>query len=291
MARKRKRNTKLSVVLALVALALVYTFQGQQKPEAVTEQAVTPTESPASPSRQTKEARRKGIEIPAYLTDRDEEIVQHTGFTLSYNKARLLPNWVAWVLTAERTKGTLKRANNFQPDEGIKARPIAYDSDYRGSGYDRGHQCPSADCKYDRDAMNQCFLLSNICPQTHALNAGDWEELEKLCRKWAVAYDSIYIVSGPIIERGVEYDKIGSNGVTVPKQFYKVVLRWDGNRNAEAIGFIFDNDSSHKPLRQHAVTVDSVERRTGIDFFSKLPKDVERRAEATYDCDRWQNLP
>ncbi len=236
------------------------------------------------------QARAKGLEIPAYLTDRDEEIVIHEGFTLSYNKQRRVPNWVAWALTKERTQGTEKRANDFQPDFSIKKGPIALDSDYRGSGYDRGHQCPSADCKYSREAMNQCFLFSNMCPQTHALNAGDWEELETLCRKWAVAYDSIYIVCGPIIEKGETYRTIGKNKVMVPKQFFKVVLRWTGENKAEAIGFIMNNDDSNRPIASYAVTVDSVEARTGINFFSKLPKDVERRAEAKFDCRKWLRL-
>ncbi|MCD8282330.1 MAG: DNA/RNA non-specific endonuclease [Prevotella sp.] len=167
---------------------------------------------------------------------------------------------------------------------------MAYDSDYRGSGYDRGHQCPSADCKYSREAMNECFLFSNMCPQTHKLNAGDWEQLETLCRKWAVAYDSIFIVCGPIIEKGKTYKTIGANKVTVPEQFFKVVLRLTSNGRAEAIGFIMNNDDSDRPIYTYAVTVDSVETRTGINFFSKLPKDVERRAEATFDCTAWKGL-
>ncbi len=234
--------------------------------------------------------RAKGLEIPAYLTDRDEEIVTHEGFTLSYNKKRLVPNWVAWVLTKERTQGTEKRANDFQPDMTIKRGPIALDSDYRYSGFDRGHMCPSADCKHSREAMNQCFLFSNICPQTHKLNAGDWEELETLCRLWAIEYDSIYIVCGPIIEKGETYATIGANKVTVPKQFYKVVLRFTGNNSAEAIGFIMNNDESRRPISSYAVSVDSVEVRTGINFFSKLPKEMERRAEASFDCAKWKQL-
>ncbi len=304
MAKKKKKqeNKKLRLVLGVCVLALAYWFvhAGRQTTEAATDDAdETPAAevanmpddsgtgaAEASPAR----GRAKGMEIPAYLTDREEEIVQHEGFTLSYNRKHLVPNWVAWVLTAERTRGTEKRADNFQPDETIKKGPIALDSDYRGSGYDRGHMCPAADCKHLRASMNECFLLSNMCPQTHKLNAGDWEELENICRKWAVEYDSIYIVCGPVIRKGETYQTIGANRVTVPRQFYKVVLRWTGEREAQAIGFLMDNDDSSQPLTAHAVTVDSVEALTGINFFSKLPKDVERRAEATYDCAKWRYL-
>lgn len=236
-----------------------------------------------------KNERAKGIEIPAYLTDRDEEIVQHDGFTLSYNKKHRLPNWVAWLLTRERTQGTEKRADNFQPDASVKQGPVAEDTDYRRSGYDRGHMCPAADCKHSRQSMNDCFLLTNICPQTHSLNAGDWKELETATRRWAQRYDSIYVVCGPVIEKGFEYGHIGANKVTVPARFYKVLLRFTAPGEAQAIGFIYDNlEKVDSPMQSYAVTVDSVEALTGINFFSKLDKNVERKAESRFDWKYWK---
>lgn len=234
--------------------------------------------------------RAKGLEIPAYLTDREEEILQHEGFTISYNRTHLLPNWVAWVLTAERTRGTETRAENFQPDPTIRRGPAPQLADYRRSGYDRGHMCPAADCKHSREAMNACFYLSNMCPQTHALNAGDWQELETRCRRWAVAYDSVFIVCGPVLEKRVRYAKIGENRVTVPREFFKVVLRFTPEGGAEAIGFLFPNDDTKQPLARYAVPVDSVEVRTGINFFSKLPRVLERKVEAEFDVSRWKGI-
>lgn len=231
----------------------------------------------------------KGLEIPAYLTDRDEEIVQHEGFTLSYNKKYRLPNWVAWLLTAERIKGTERRAENFQPDQSVKQGPVAEDRDYRSSGFDRGHMCPAADCKYSRKAMNECFLLTNICPQTHGLNAGDWKVLETKTRQWAQRYDSIYVVCGPVLQKGQRYMQIGKNRVTVPKKFYKVLLRFTAPGQAQAIGFIYDNaEDTDRTLESYAVTVDSVEALTGINFFSKLDKRIERKAESQFDMKYWR---
>lgn len=236
-----------------------------------------------------KNERAKGLEIPAYLTDRDEEIVCHEGFTLSYNKKHRLPNWVAWLLTAERTRGTEKRADNFQPDGSVQAGPVAEDCDYRSSGFDRGHMCPAADCKYSRKSMNDCFLLTNICPQAHGLNAGDWKVLETKTRQWVLRYDSIYVVCGPVIQKGHEYAKIGKNKVTVPEKFYKVLLRFTAPGQAQAIGFIYDNgEDKDCTLESYAVTVDSVEALTGINFFSKLDKRVERKAESRFDMKYWQ---
>ncbi len=302
-------NPTLLLIVAVCVIG-VYVWQQQTASAAQAEPSVVPSAHPmpdaptAEPlpsdqkqTRRTKTQKQKtqkptrptGIEIPAYLTDRPEEIVQHEGFTLSYNKAHLVPNWVAWVLTAERTRGTEKRSDNFQPDFDIKKGPIAYTEDYRGSGYDRGHMCPAADCKHNRQAMNDCFLMSNMCPQSHELNAGDWEALESRCRRWAVAYDSIFIVCGPIFDKDVIYESIGRNGVTVPQRFFKVILRktWDG---AEAIGFIMNNTDEHRRLADYAVSVDEVEACTGINFFSKLDKNIERKAEAACNTRRWQGL-
>ena len=215
--------------------------------------------------------------------------MQHDGFTLSYNKKHRLPNWVAWLLTRERTQGTEKRADNFQPDASVKQGPVAEDTDYRRSGYDRGHMCPAADCKHSRQSMNDCFLLTNICPQTHSLNAGDWKELETATRRWAQRYDSIYVVCGPVIEKGFEYEHIGANKVTVPARFYKVLLRFTAPGEAQAIGFIYDNlEKVDRPMQSYAVTVDSVEALTGINFFSKLDKNVERKAESRFDWKYWK---
>lgn len=304
---KRKANKwnspKALMFLALcVVVSVAWRMQSAQAASAETVQTSGNVCESTATSRQPKttktdakgkEAKRvtraKGIEIPAYLTDRREEIVQHEGFTLSYNNQHLIPNWVAWVLTAERTRGTEKRADNFQPDASVKAGPVAEDSDYRRSGYDRGHMCPAADCKHSRQAQNDCFLLSNICPQLHAHNAGDWEVLERKCRQWAVAYDSIFIVCGPVLQKGETYPTIGKNKVTVPAQYYKVVLRLtvDG---AEAIGFIMNNTDETHPLAYYATTVDEVELLTGINFFSKLDRRTERKAEATFDVTRWKGL-
>ncbi len=299
--KKQKSLSQSSISIGAILLAVVFVVgincfhpssskSSSATAQEKTEKASSQPSVTASTKDKSGKRRAKGLEIPAYLTDREEEIVIHEGFTLSYNRRHLVPNWVAWVLTPERNNGPEKRANDFQPDFTIENGPIAYDTDYRRSGYDRGHMCPSADNKHTREAMNDCFLLSNMCPQTHKLNAGDWAELESLCRHWARDYDSIYIVCGPIIEKGVAYETIGENHVLVPQQFYKVILRWTGENSAEAIGFIMNNDDSNRPIASYAVTVDSVEARTGINFFSKFPKDVERRAESTFDCSKWKNL-
>lgn len=238
-------------------------------------------------SQEESGSKKMRLEIPAFLTDRPEEVVWHKGYTVSFNRRTKLPNWVAWKLNKTRTEGTYGRSDDFQPDPDIKKGSTAEDADYRGSGYDRGHMCPAADNKYDRQAMTECFYFSNICPQLHNLNGGDWKELEEKCRKWARKYGCIYIACGPIITSSSP-KTIGNNKITVPDAFYKVVMRQNGKNDAKAIGYIFKHKKQNRPLDEYAVSVDEVERQTGINFFSKMPDRVEKKMEASFDVNDWK---
>ena len=213
-----------------------------------------------------------------------EQILKRTGYVASYNKTTLLPNWVAWHLTAERTEGSVKRSGvDFAEDTEVP-EPRATDWDYYNSGYDRGHMCPAADNKWSKKAMEESFLFTNMCPQNGNLNRGDWNEMEMACRKWAKKYGDLYIVCGPILYKG-KHKTIGKNKVVVPEAFFKVVLRTGDN--PQAIGFIYKNTSGNRPKDSYVNTVDEVERITGIDFFSSLPDDVEKKVEAECDLGLW----
>ena len=225
-----------------------------------------------------------GLEVPKKLTDRPEQILKRVAYTASYNSDLRIPNWVAWRLTGEHTRGKNKRAGvKFHEDTDVPM-PRAVDFDYVRSGYDRGHLCPSADNRWDATAQEQSFLLTNVCPQDHNLNVGDWHELENLCRKWAKTYGSIYVVAGPVLFKG-KHKTIGKNKVTVPEAFFKVVLCMAGK--PKAIGFIYRNESGNRPKSYYVNTIDDVERITGIDFFPALPDNVENEVEATSSLDDW----
>ena len=213
-----------------------------------------------------------------------EQILKRTGNVASYNKTTLLPNWVAWHLTAERTEGSAKRSGvDFAEDTEVP-EPRATDWDYYNSGYDRGHMCPAADNKWSKKAMEESFLFTNMCPQNGNLNRGDWNEMEMACRKWAKKYGDLYIVCGPILYKG-KHKTIGKNKVVVPEAFFKVVLRTGDD--PQAIGFIYKNTSGNRPKDSYVNTVDEVERITGIDFFPSLPDNVEKNVEATADIANW----
>lgn len=226
-------------------------------------------------------------EVPAPLKDRPEQILHRRGYTASYNSDTRNPNWVAWHLTKDHTYGSAQRSEEvFTEDEHVK-RPRATDNDYYNSRYDRGHMCPAGDNKWDREAMAQSFLFTNICPQNHGLNKYEWNDLEKQCREWARDYGSIDIVCGPVY-----YEKnrnrpvtIGRNKVWVPDAFFKVILCRKGK--AKAIGFVYRNEGKKQTMDEAVRSVDEIEALTGIDFFPALEDDLEDRIEAEVRLSDW----
>ncbi|MCD7710867.1 MAG: DNA/RNA non-specific endonuclease [Porphyromonadaceae bacterium] len=227
------------------------------------------------------------LEIPARFTDgRDSRICRYTGHTLSYNRRWRLPNWVAYELLESELKSVVDRKDNFRPDKSPDLQPQAGVADYRHSGYDRGHMAPAGDMLWNADAMSETFYFTNICPQTPALNRGDWMQLENRVRDWAYRDSAILIVCGPLVSP--RDGTIGPDRVVVPSAFYKVVLS-PYQCDPQGIGFIFENDTRewHRPLTKYAVTIDSVEALTGIDFFPGLPDEIENLVESRYDAEYW----
>lgn len=217
--------------------------------------------------------------LPAPRRDLPEQRLTRKAYIASFNNRTLMPNWVAWKLTRQHTNGSQKRGQvKFEEDREVAPQHRVSTFDYNRSGFDRGHLCPAGDNRWDRTAMEQCFLMTNICPQNHALNAGVWNDLEMRCRAWARRYGEIYIVCGPVLY-GQGQRRIGQRRkVTVPDAFFKVVLCMAGT--PKAIGYVFPNKDSQRPMHDYALSVDEVERITGYDFFASLPDDVERKAEA-----------
>lgn len=227
------------------------------------------------------------LELPSTTTGPQGKVIRHTGFTLSFNLKHNNPNWVAWELERSETTGSLKRTDDFEPDTSLPRAHQVTTNDYRRSGYDRGHQVPAADMKWSPRAMAECFLMSNICPQTHGLNAGPWSKLEAACRRWANREGRVYIACGPIY-RGSNQPSIGQRvRVTVPDAFFKVVLCMTKDKE-KAIGFVYDNRDGKQDMSQAAMSVDEVEKITGFDFFHNLPDELEDRLEASCKFKYWQ---
>ena len=218
------------------------------------------------------------LEIPSMPNGKQGQVIQRTGYTLAYDKKTKTPQWVAWELTKEETKGNHERTDKFLPDPNVEGAKVVT-TDYTGSGYDRGHMAPAGDMKWSKKAMEESFYMSNICPQIHHLNTGDWNELEANTRKWARRYGSVYVTCGPIYNGSRRTQYIGKNRVKVPDAFFKVILIQSPKKTC-ALGFFFENEAGQRPLNEYLVSVNYLEQTTGIDFFPSLPDELENTLEA-----------
>lgn len=219
---------------------------------------------------------------PAYSDD--EQIIEHEFYTLSYNEKNELPKWVAYTLTKKNLElSRFPRKDNFKSDPDIQSGS-ASPTDYSKSGYDRGHLAPAADFKWTEKGLDDSFYMSNMSPQEPGFNRGIWKKLESKVREWAKADNKVFVVTGPVI--GKRPKKIGKNKVAVPKYFFKVILDIEPPE-VKAIGFIMENKKSSKDIMDYAVSIDSLEKFTQLDFFPIIPDDVEDKIEARLDKAFW----
>ena len=214
-----------------------------------------------------------------------QQMMHYRGFDVCFNADAHQPNYAVWELTASeaRANEVSRKGFNFQPDPAVQG--CAQLDDYRRSGYTRGHMIPAADAKWSEGAMHDTFYLTNVSPQTRELNSGAWSKLEDKCRDWAKRDSSLIIITGPVLTDKVTRT-IGPSEVPVPERFFKVILAPHA-QPMRAIAFIMPNGRVPGGMQAAAVSVDEVERVTGLDFFSSLPDDTEARIESQCDFVGW----
>lgn len=234
----------------------------------------------AGPIEECKEFTTYGV--PGRVGD----LLCRKGYLLSHDPVRKTPVWVAEHLTREKAKMGIKRSDDFRPDADLEPGKRAELSDYRGSGYDRGHMAPAGDMAWDEQAMSESFYLSNMVPQVGiGMNRGIWMELEKKVRNWVLERGELYVYSGPIYLGG-DTETIGRNKVAVPSFLYKVVL--DPSQK-EAIALIMPNRKLRtEDLPTYLVSVREVEKETGLHFFANLSEIEQEKLEAPTAPRLWQ---
>lgn len=227
------------------------------------------------------------LELPA-MDNEDLTYVTHNfkmngntyrNYTLGWSQDHYVALWVAYPLCSMYTNKTVNRTDAWAYDPVLgKAYSSAPFGGYGGS-YARGHQLPSADrlCSYDANA--QTFYGSNMTPQLNAHNEGIWQELETKVRTIANKSDTTYVVTGCIVagSKTTTTDSDG-NRMTVPAAYFKALLRYTkastlGQWNAAA--FYLEHRSYSESIgKQHSMSIDELEKITGMDFFVNLPAKV-----------------
>ena len=270
-ASKKKKPSKLQIILSVIFIATALILS-------LVEEWHTATQTQSVP-----EANVAALEIPA-LTG-EEKLINYNGFTVNYNSKAKIPYWVAYSLESYETDGENTRTGKkFRPDNSLPY-PQAEESDYRNSGWARGHMAPAADFKWSEEAMDDTFYFTNCCPQDVSLNGGMWSTLEKKTRSYAKKYGRVYVVTGPIIGKK-RNGTIGEGGVTVPDSFFKALLVFDG-KEYHTIAFVMKNGKQEGNMQKCAMSVNELEKRIGYDLFAALDDDIEERVEASYTLNIW----
>lgn len=280
MSMTKKQRFGLIVFLILIIAAILVTMEPWKRSSRELSGALEPGSPPVNIS-----IRFDRLAEGYPLTHTSDTILVYKGFDLGYNEQFEQAAWVAYILTREEIEtGTIERSDDFRADTSIRTGS-ATPSDYRRSGFDRGHLAPAGDMKWDQLAMSESFLMSNMSPQVPAFNRGIWRQLETEVRKWAVEKDSLYVITGPLFS--VADSLIGENGVGVPAFYFKVLVDLSPPDH-DMIAFLLPNSGSSDELISYAMTVDSLEQISAYDFFAEAPdQDVIQWLEGRFEPGNW----
>lgn len=228
----------------------------------------------------------------------NETLIEHSAMSLVYSEEHEQAKWVAHIIMPEVTEGKAGRSNDFRPDDKIKTGAAVEEDyfltrtlddgtiEYDGFGYDRGHLAPSADFRWSSKALSESYLYSNMSPQLPEFNREGWGELENMMRGYIYHNPKtmLYVVTGPVLEEGLPVIEQSINKVSIPKQFFKVVVDLDNER---AIGFILPNQRLSYPIETFAKSIDEIEELTGLDFFHELDDALESKLESNKNVKPW----
>lgn len=220
-------------------------------------------------------------------TNHDHEYHEYHGFELCYEEQYEQPMFVSYCLTKEQMNFVgLSRSDQFAADPNISTGSASL-SDYKGSGFSRGHLAPNSDMNYSATTQTECFLLSNMSPQEqNYFNGGIWLQAENAVRELGKVHDFCIVVTGPILDKS-KFSVIGNNKVAVPDDFYKIAVFIDGDQIVGSFAVIMSQTNklaskasllSWKDPRFIA-SISEIEARTGIDFFPVLDDSIEQYLE------------
>ena len=245
------------------------------------------------------------LEFP-HLKKGNNIVLVHTtsqygiNYSVEWDCTKKAQRWTAYEMYNSNTVTNWNRKNwvdtewkgdPFQEDSSL---PVAYRTTlamYRGSGYDRGHMCPSADRLENQEMNEQTFYLSNMHPQKHKFNAKIWEKMEEQVRTWnrSSFRDTLYVVKGGTIDNSNQILGNTSSGLIIPRYFFMAIL-CKNSSGYKALAFWaehLDENHSNDSLAGYVISIDRLEQLTGIDFFCNLPDYIENKIEANTYIASW----
>ena len=227
---------------------------------------------------------RTGNEVP-----NDIVVLNKQGFTIGYSPSLRHPVWVAYKTHPVHRAELPPRPTSFKPDPAARNSP--QHKDYTKSGYDRGHMAPNLAIvsRHGKDAQIQTFLTSNICPQRPSLNQGPWRDLEfRISELWPDRYGEVWVIVGAVTSPTPT--RLPS-GVNIPTAFYQIVVAQEQGRVRAFAVYMPQAIRRREYARTTLVSIDEIERITGLDFLANLPDDAEAALEAAVPTRLWPTGP
>ena len=237
------------------------------------------------------------LEFPKVKGDASNLVVTHSTagygitYSLEWDCTKRANRWTCYEMHEGNSMKNVSRNDSFTEDPDIPYAFCSHNSDYSGTGFARGHLCPSADRLCSVEQNKQTFYLSNMQPQYANHNEGLWANLEALVRRWnQTSYrDTLYVVKAATIDNDDQIAMYTESGLPVAKYFYMAILSVK-NGQYKAIGLWTEHTNvkdSNKRYADYAITIDELEQRTGIDFFCNLPDDIEAAVESNLNLNYW----
>ena len=292
---------KLTPLLILCALPLCFACGDDidiVRPDKPDKPAITSDNVNANPTYNKAYTR---LEMPRLRQGNDTILVHRTsGNTVNYitewDIDKKSQRWSCYVMNRALAQQNVTRyysEDNQYPRDPLIPLSMQWAEDpywYNGKKLDHGHICPSADRLSSFDMNYQTFFLTNMQPQFNVFNTGLWAKLEKKVRIIASTCDTLFVCKGGTIDEGKYggYNKVYSrlgNGLIMPRYFFMALLRLNNGRY-NAIGIWTDQitnaHDSGQHMAQYAISIDELEKRTGIDFFCNLTDAIEDKVEKAF---------
>ena len=215
----------------------------------------------------------------------DVRIIDRGEFLIGWSDTLRHPLWCAYHVAKECKFGDGKRPS-FMLDKTVTKSPRP--EDYTHQGYDRGHMVPNHAIisRYGENARRKTFMMSNISPQTAALNRGVWRDVEhRIADLWTARYGEIWVVIGAIPSS--ENRKLGTTGIDIPGAYYQIVIAQE-DQDVRAFAVLFEQDVQWGawPTR-YLISIDELETLTGLDFNPEMPSFIQDPLEAELPSRLW----
>ncbi len=296
-----RRRLPLAVLFIIIVLLMIGRFLHEERfsehryhqPERQSQETYqTPSSEPApTPPSTTDTLTKYGYPV-AHKVVGPYQVLLNLGYISGYDEGIQDPRWVETRFFAVANPSSAGRPEQFSPDERIEPEYQVNTHYWTATGYDRGHMAPNwgVSICYGREAQIQTFLLTNVIPQTPALNRGLWETLEKIISNdYAERFGQVWVICGPIF--GSNLGTLKDGKVLIPNGCYKIVLRVDQDGSPHALAFEMPQDlpwvHQQQALLQYLTSISKIEQDTGMGFFPDLPAGTRTTLENAVESKMW----